>query len=753
MPEQPASSPPAAQRWVWAWNLVVLVPVLPLLWGARIPIQHDIFISDLLHSQLPYKAFLGRTLAEGHLPLWMPDVFSGIPFLASIEAGPLFPPHALLYGLLDPYTALGVSLCLELVVAALGAWCLARRAAAGPYPALIAGIAYAWSGFMVTHVRHLNMHASAAILPWMMVTLERLLASRGRRGGAPLAVSLGLMVLAGHPQILYIACLLMGLRLLFHLGRRDWKTAWRDRLREVLSFSVACGLGLALGAAQLLPTWAYTQQSLGQVKPTWAYASAFACPPWDLLALIWPPLVGAMETLDYASQQVSTIAWGNYGYGGLITLTLAFAAFALGPRRRPVWFWAAGLVLSLLLVLGPHTPLYRAAWELLPGMKLFRFPTRFLVVTGLALAILGALGLETILARVGPQLGARKALWLSLMVALLGLLDLQHHQIPRLPTDSTRAWREAGTPPGIYPDGPTGQRVLVLQEFEIWESAFRQARGHTQSPEPYRAAWTLPLGSSGVLTGLHSASGYARMVHWRSAAQWQEYNRDILPQRARPGRPTVDDPRVSDAFQAQLDRGGVRWLLSPFALEGGRLERRDKDVLLLYRNASALPRAYVTPHWEAAEDYTAAMAWLMGDGAKRSAVPVVEGAAASSGSAAGALTPVEIEEDGPNRISMSIPPGLGGGMLVISDTWDEGWHAWIDGAPADILVANGCQRALRLPSRATRVELRYQPPGWLPGLWTSLAALTVLLCWAGVTYRRRSADSGGVQGSRGARTT
>jgi len=751
---EPRDAPTAPTlRWAWALNLLALLPVLPMLAGMRIPIQHDIFISDLLHSQLPYKTFLGRSLAEGHLPLWMPDVFSGIPLLASIEAGPLFPPHALLYGLLDPYTALGLSLCLEIFAAALGAWFLARRLGAGPVPALLAGLAFSWSGFMVTHVRHLNMHASAAVLPWLLLALERLLASRGRRGGVTLALLMTLLVLAGHPQIVFIACLLLGARLLAHWLRRDWPAAWRDRLREGVSFALACGLGLAAAAVQLMPTWAYTQQSLGQVEPTWAYAAAFPCPPRDLLALIWPPLVGSMETWDYASQQASTIAWGNYGYGGVVALVMIIPALALGLRRRAVWFWAVALIVSLLLVIGPHTPLYHLAWAWIPGMKLFRFPTRFLLVSAMALAVLGALGFEAVLTWLRPRVGRRSLLGLGLMVVLLALLDLQHHQLPRLPMDDTQSWREAGLATGLPAQPDPNQRVLVLDEFVYWETPFRQAKGHTAGPEPYRRAWTLPLGSAGLMNHLRSASGYARMVHWRTAAQWQEYNRDILPQKARPGRPTAANPKVSATFQAQLDRASVAWLVSPHPLLGEALELADHDLLWVYHNRSPLPRAYLTHAWQPVEDYAGATAWLAGQGAQQPGVPVVEGAAAPSPSGDAAPTPLQVQEHGPNAVSIAIPADSTAGMLVLGDAWDAGWQAWVDGTPATVLVANGYQRAVPLPAGATLVTMGYAPPGLVPGLVISLLALMALLGWTLLDYRRRGSSPADSEGSRGARTT
>ena len=44
---------------------------------------------------------------------------------------------------------------------------------------------------------------------------------------------------------------------------------------------------------------------------------------------------------------------------------------------------------AYLFVLGAATPVFRVAYLLIPGMKMFRFPTRFLIVVELGLALLG----------------------------------------------------------------------------------------------------------------------------------------------------------------------------------------------------------------------------------------------------------------------------------------------------------------------------------------------------------------------------
>jgi hypothetical protein len=278
--------------------------------------------------------------------------------------------------------------------------------------------------------------------------------------------------------------------------------------------------------------------------------------------------------------------------------------------------------------------------------------------------------------------------------------------------------------------GDPDARVLVLQEFDLWERAFHRARGFLDGPEAYRSGWSLPLGSAGLMHGLRSASGYARMVHWRAAASWQEYNRDLLPHAARPRRPSAEDGGVTPAFQAQLDRAGVRWVLSPFSLSGGALVPMERDGLLQYRNPGALPRAYIASRWQVAADYGAAEAWLLGEGAETPAIPVIESASAPDPATGGALLPVTVEERGSDRLRLRLPAAAPAGMLVVADTWDAGWQAEVDGVPAPVLVANGYQRAVALPAGAREVTFRYWPEGLSAGLWASLGSLLALAGWA-----------------------
>src|SRR5437868_1310318 len=48
---------------------------------------------DVWISNLGVRVLLGRLLAQGQLPLWNPYIFGGMPLLANVYTGALYPPN------------------------------------------------------------------------------------------------------------------------------------------------------------------------------------------------------------------------------------------------------------------------------------------------------------------------------------------------------------------------------------------------------------------------------------------------------------------------------------------------------------------------------------------------------------------------------------------------------------------------------------------------------------------------------------
>lgn len=70
----------------------------------------------------------------------------------------------------------------------------------------------------------------------------------------------------------------------------------------------------------------------------------------------------------------------------------------------------------------------------------------------------------------------------------------------------------------------------------------------------------------------------------------------------------------------------------------------------------------------------------------------------------------------------------GAGYLVINDAFYPGWESWVDGQKTRILVANGWVRAIPIHSGGFhKIQLKYNPPLFMEGIWVSLASLVALV--------------------------
>ena len=103
-------------------------------------------------------------------------------------------------------------------------------------------------------------------------------------------------------------------------------------------------------------------------------------------------------------------------------------------------------LLAYLFVLGNATPVFLMAYLVLPGMKLFRFPTRFLIVVELGLALLAAFGLMRLRADLerSAEISARMARGVALAVCFAHGDGSLHPSAPAESDGSGHAWL---TPP------------------------------------------------------------------------------------------------------------------------------------------------------------------------------------------------------------------------------------------------------------------------------------------------------------------
>jgi len=395
-------------------SLVGLAAIAGLFWEVNIlrsgttPFALANF--DLFSEFYPRHSFAGATLRHGELPLWDPHQIGGLPFLATLQGGVLYPPN-LLYGVLPTSTAMGALSLLHIILAGAFMFLLSRELGRGTAASCLAGITFMLGGSTLFFVYHTNAINSAPWLPAALYCTSRLGREGNLRWALLLGVAISLQFLAGRDYTFIMSLHAMALFVLFQV-------AWmiRDRLglrrigKHMWQLAIGAILAAGLVSAQLLPTLALAAQS-GRTLSGLAgdFLEIFEpMPPALFFANLINPGRGALRR----------------EYFGWIPLVCFLVSFRLWGRDRPLIFATLISALAVLLCFGSQTPLY-AAYRTLPLGATFRLPDRFVFLFSFGLSLVAASGFDRIFAAEGSHARRLRALWPRMVLVLcfgLGLL-------------------------------------------------------------------------------------------------------------------------------------------------------------------------------------------------------------------------------------------------------------------------------------------------------------------------------------------
>ena len=737
--------------------------------------------SDLLAHYLPAKHFMVEAWREtGELPLWCPYSLGGMPFVHDPQVGAFYPPHWLL--LLFPLDALGAALSwlvvLHLLFAGWGTYLCAREQGLDRAAALVAGAGFLFAGRWLLHLLAAGHYTTIGLawLPWTLFCLERAL----RRRSVPWATGAGacyaLVILSSQPQWAFYAGIFLALWKLcpeedckLQIANCKLRIAEKSQSKPAicnLQFAicnlfprVALGLWVALvavglSAVQWLPTLeaaAYSTRSAGVGSEDVLAGGVRA-----LVFLVGPAL----------TTEPPNLAWEDRGGFGLLWLVAAALAPVVCKGRVR---WQAGICLALVAFGLGGSVLMQG----LPGFRLFRQPTRMLLIAALPVALLAGAttqaffrdGIDGVRCRrvfvrvvvgVAILLGgfaARQVLqgqpiafhvyWLTLLAtvpAAWWVLTSRQSAIGNRQSAIENLWVVL-----LLVDlwAVTWPLVAVRPESEIYAPSACTAHLTEQRSTAGRILDVdsgdelSPLGRGAPLALLHrleAVRGYNPLDVRRYKEYLQRIAGDDTP--LRPFEHPLTFPIVGDfpiENRALVDLLGVRYLLlprdapmdqpgwrkvyddpAPVAFDVVAGGRRALAPYCVYENEQALPRVFVVPRALADSG--------LGDLDFRSVV-VLEGA---SGEAPASPEPgywsATITEYLPNRVSVDAT-GTAPGWLILTDTWFPGWTCTVDGAETEIARGDFLFRAVYLDPGRHEVVFRFEPNSYRRGRFVSLAAL------------------------------
>jgi hypothetical protein len=755
--------------------LAIFVAVPALLVLSAVGPGQFLYGSDVIGGFYHLRGAVGRALAEGRLPVWDPHVMAGFPLLAAMQ-GAVFYPLSWFCVFLSPGVFWTTSALIHMTLAGAFAHRWLERGLGLDWRAALGGaVLFMMSSYLVSHIHagHMNYVWAYPWLPAVLWRLERLLAGLTVKRGVLLAVVVATLFFCGVPQIFLFAGTLMAARgVQFVLKEREGR---KERARQVAGAAAWLALGAALCAPQLLPTMELIGQGQRSTISNYEFVTSYSVAPGNFLTLLAPTFFGDGRDVKVWSHG---FIWESPAFVGIAGLGLA--ALGVAGRHPQRFLWAGVAVLAVLLSMGQYSPVFKFFYHVVPGVGLFRAPSRYLVLFTLAASALAAMGLQRLLT--GDERLRRDARGVSAAAALVMVAAVGF----RLSLDEgTRWWsslvehERAAVKTEQKIDPPSESREASAKSL-LWAALCAAAVGGSLLARPVGAAAALGLllaGELGVLSARYFVGHPLEGVEWApqfvanvkshprhpfriatvAAEQTPAIGKCQLagldhvggyePMMLRRYTELVNVARgkpASDLIVAMVlarpgplfDLLGARYWLVP----GPRVEPPGWRTVgqlpneFVYENPKALPRAFLVGRSVNIGSDADRLKFMTSPGFDALQVVVTErdSGGLADGDAQGGAVRLESMSPGLYALQTECP---GDAYLVLAESWYPGWRVEVDGAPAELLRANHLFQAVRVPAGKHAVRFTYKPR--LLGIGFALAAAGIGVPLGLLLWRRR----------------
>jgi len=747
---------------------------------------------DILAFWLPRWCYLGHALRAGHVPVWNPLQFDGVPFASDPQSGWLYAPVMVLFRAFSCGTALRMFIVLQPLMAGLGLYWFLRTEGLHRAAATAGGLSAAMLISTSTVGLSLPFVAMLAWLPFVLVGAGLFLRARTwprRLGWLALAAFAWGQVASAHMShglaMASLATLVYLVARAVWMVRRGELGAWQ----AVALFVGFCAFVFAANLAILLPRMSLFERTslrggYGAIGGAAARGAGLVQRPlspggfwsgWPLAfgsapgAYAGAAILVAVPMAVRASRRFLTIA---FGATGAICYVLTLNALAGAD-------WFRNLVLKL-----PYGDVY------LHNVSRLRY-LLFLVIP-----VLGALGIQSLIERPTPArraaawIGAGAGLWLGVplvvgahpvrlallaggtavaavllvrlararpkaAIVLVAVLAVElvgsaawssvwNGKTVYLGLEQNESGRDLMPQPLLWPGvqvsayeraGPIARYLEHHPgRYDTWdEPQVNSSKGYLYNQSP--ATWPALENTRGMLFSIPDAMGYSPLQLTRYWSWIRAEN---------PGRVYYNASVLQDPTEQALRLLGVRYLIArsrtPIEVPG-RLVARESRYLLY--EIPGNPVVSLVGRWNVVPTGSAALHAVTGssfDSGSRAVVqrdPGIPQSGSGAGSAAyRRVSPQELVV----RTTTDAPR-----LVVLHDAFDSGWTYSVDGSePQHVLAADYFLQAVPVPAGSHTVLIRYDDPNIGRGLaasavaWGLLGAAVVVAVVVGRRRRRYS---------------
>lgn len=742
-------------------------------------VPQDLGILDLVQVSPAARKFCVQEFHAGRLPLWQTGNYTGSPF----ATWPKYSPFELPFYLFPSPVTLAWMQLIQVLCCGVGMWLFLREAvrlmfwpaALISWCAPLTGFLSLWQGFPVA--------ASVAWFPWILLGCERVIRKPWGASGIALALLTGLLLLTGQTDVAGLVLLTAGLYSLWqllHAFTGNLPQAATVRVRRVVSTALSLGLawllGFMLAAPYILPLLEYARTG---TRIQSRLEGREERPPIGLQALpevVVPDTFGSSRDGSLRVVQGNQLESGAAGYAGLLaTLWLAPLAWCHPRQRRITVFWSMMVCLSLSWTFNVFgiVQLLRS-----PPLNLLSY-NRWAFAGGFGILILAGIGLEQLLS--GPVALKRwaylpaiaalaAALWcllraIDLPEPIRSELDgqIRRGQFPGLSLDgllriqngfvnthlmgagvslaALAAWGMTASRRGMASWCRNVLLLLTIGElFWFAASQVRQSAAHLYFP-PIPALEQLAALRPGRVWGVNCLPpNINQMAGLEDVRGYDGVDPAYLVALLKSG--SISDPRFEQPHAATqmavpvlFEHDGKPRLHPIVGLLNVRyvvLRTRPPaqlptiihaDDYWVIENADSLPRAFVPGSVQRVASDTESLERMAQTAFDPRLIAYMTDE--SPGLPAEIRGSVSVQHETPGSVSLEADMATDG-MVVLTDLWDTGWQADLNGNPVPIERVDVAFRGVRVPAGKHSIRMTYAPASLHSGISACLFAVLVL---------------------------
>ncbi|MDP2638369.1 MAG: YfhO family protein [Candidatus Levybacteria bacterium] len=717
-------------------------------WG---PVKNGA-MPDIITQIYPWRHLAIDIWKTGSVPLWNPYAFSGNPLLANYQSGVLSPLNVLFF-ILPFVDAWRILVLLQPLIAGLLMYLLVRSLNISKVGSLIASISFMFCGFITSWMGYATLGYAILFLPFSLFCIEKYYQTNKKTFLFLLSLSFPLSFFSGHFQIsLYF--------LISLLAYIAYKFISTRNILSTLYLILYTFFGLLLVMPQVLPSIELYLESFRG-----SFFQVGGIPMGYLPSLLAP---------DFFGNPVTRNTWfGHYAewnaYIGVLPFMLAVYSVLRVKKRQLIFFLTLGLISLILALNNPISMLIQSLH--IPILSTSSI-NRVIVLFSFAFAVLAGFGFDQLIEDIKNSNKKMIIMWfglfglafLSLWMAIFQnllvpadkfIISKQNLFLPTILFLSSFIliflaifFRKIKYGKALYYILTLGFMVLVtldMLRFAIkWQpfdpkslvfpnfsttEALSKISGHNRvfGNLGGEVSMYYKLPSVEGYDALYSKR-YGQLIGYIEKGEFIESNWSVVyfPKNSKNTSKATNLLNIKYIVHKLAD-DGASWAFPVWRYPEEQFDLIYEDIYYkIYENNNVFPHAYLVGDYKVIKNEKQILKTIFSDSFNLRQEIVLEESPGIPKTEGGVTGEVKILNYQPNDMEISVD-AKSDSLLLLTENYDKGWKASIDGKNTSILRANYAFRAIPIEKGNHIVKFVYDPLSFKIGVYLAFVGVIGIL--------------------------